>query len=86
MLVLNNGYSEVKINGCLSIKTFQPGERISITQLEDVVLKDSKEGKHPGEWILEVSRNGITHEVIVEPFSKGKNLYKVLKFSPAPII
>lgn len=76
----------VKINGCLCISTFSPGEHIAITQHEDVVLKNSCKGKKTGEIIIEAERKGILHKIILVPFPKGENLYKIESFSPVPLI
>ncbi len=76
----------VKINGCLNIKTFSKGENIAITQHDDIVLKNSRRGKKREEIIIEATRNGVTHNIIVTPFPKGENLYKVKSFIPSPVL
>lgn len=77
---------KIKINGCLNIRTFHPGEIISITQQESVILKTSRVGKHHGEIIILAVREGIQHEIIVEKFPKGETLYKIKSFTPTPIL
>ena len=76
----------VKINGCLSIKRFAKGEKIAIAQHEMVTLNSSFAGKKKDEVIIKATRNGIEHTIIVAPFPKGENLYKVIKFSPTPVL
>ena len=73
----------IKINGCLSIQRFAPGEVISITQQESVILKTAKAGRGE-ETIIEATRKGILHRIVLTKLPKGDHLYKVESFSPTP--
>jgi hypothetical protein len=65
MLTLSNN---TKINGCISIKRFAPGEKIFITQQASLILKSAKAGKHE-DIILEATRGEVTHTIIVTKIS-----------------